>query len=558
MAGGRHPDADAGGDRGTGNTEATGDRQAAASTAAIDESLKTRAMDEAPVGITVADATRPDLPLVYANAAFERITGYPPEYAIGRNCRFLQGEATRDDPVARLRTAIENEAATSVELRNYRRNGDLFWNEVTIAPLRDGDGRVRYYVGFQQDVTRRKRAERAAARRAARIERERAAQKNLLTRLDGVVVDVTEAVAEARSRAALERRVTESLAETYAGAWIGTYDPADAVIVPRAAAGSTGEQTPEQVAVGGGEAPVETAVSRAVADRRVRIRSLDEGAAVAGVPLHYGEATYGAVCVYARTGTGFDDHERAVLTALGRLIATGLNTLESHRTLRTANVVELRFTVRDCPLVAVSDDLDCRLTYAGSVADCDQPTALFELNGADGTAVRDAVAKRPIDLRAVLVEENDECLVELTVPAVGLHDLFAEHGADLREMTIESGTARVTVDVARESLARSMAETVTDRFDGAELVGYRQRERRNETRREFVSTLKHDLTDRQHAALMRAYTGGFFEWPHEATGEDLAAAMDICRSTFHQHLRAAERKLIGAIIDEETERVEPN
>ncbi|MFC7172788.1 PAS domain-containing protein [Haloplanus litoreus] len=196
-----------------------------ASTEGVGESLKTRTMDEAPVGITIADATMPDMPLVYANAAFERITGYPPEYAVGRNCRFLQGAATRDDPVARMRTAIENDEATTVELRNYRRDGELFWNEVTIAPIRDESGDVAYYVGFQRDVTRRKRAERAAAQRAARIERERAAQELLLERLDGVVADVTGAVAEARSRTDLERAVVEGLAETPTGRGSGLTIP---------------------------------------------------------------------------------------------------------------------------------------------------------------------------------------------------------------------------------------------------------------------------------------------------------------------------------------------
>ena len=90
----------------------------AASADAIDESLKTRTMDEAPIGITVADATEPDMPLVYVNAAFERVTGYPPEYAVGRNCRFMQGEATREEPVAEMRAAIAAGEATSVEIRN--------------------------------------------------------------------------------------------------------------------------------------------------------------------------------------------------------------------------------------------------------------------------------------------------------------------------------------------------------------------------------------------------------------------------------------------------------
>jgi PAS domain S-box-containing protein len=538
-------------------------RTTAASAPEVGEALKMRAMDEAPVGITIADATRPDMPLVYVNAAFERITGYSPEYAVGRNCRFLQGEDTRSEPVARMRAAIEAEESVSVELRNYRRDGELFWNEVTIAPLRDADGDVVYYVGFQQDVTRRKRAERAATRRAKRLERERTAQERLLTRLDGVIVDVTETVAEAGSRSQLEGDVAESLAETYDGVWIGTYDPAAEAVVPRASAGSVGSDgPPERVAIDGDEAgrtAVADAVSGAIGERRVRTGSLDDGVtAVAGVPLHYGEAIYGAVCVYVGDGDDLDDHERAVLTAVGRIVATGINTLESHRTLHAQDAIELRFTVREHPLIELADRAGVRLFYAGNVADRDRPTTLFELRGADAAAVREAATDAGVDLQAVLVEDGTNCLVELALPEAGLRELLAEYGATLLDASVDEATATVTVEVARESLGRSMAEAVTERFDDAELDSYRRRERRDETRGEFVATMKRDLTDRQYAALVRAYTGGFFEWPHEATGEDLAAAMDISRSTFHQHLRAAERKLIGAILDEEGERGYPN
>ncbi|AZH24289.1 bacterio-opsin activator domain-containing protein [Haloplanus aerogenes] len=530
-----------------------GDRDGvtAVSTDAVDESLKTRTMDEAPVGITIADATEPDLPLVYANAAFERITGYPPAYAVGRNCRFLQGEQTRDEPVARMRDAIEEGEATTVELRNYRRDGEQFWNEVTIAPLRDGEGRVAYYVGFQQDVTRRKRAERAAARRAAGIERERAAQELLLERLDGVVADATAAVAEARSRDDLEEGVVEGLAATYTGAWLGSYEPADETMHRRADAGWTPDDR-ERIGVGDDDT-VGAAVSRAVADGRVTIRALADGTvpatAVAAIPLHYGDATYGAVCVYARSNSEFDDHERAVLTALGRTVATGINTLESQRTLRGAEVVELQFTVMNHPLVTLAESLGCRLAYAGSVADRDRPTSLFELSDATGEAVRDAAASTAVEVHGILVDERQACLVELSVEDEQLRALLADHGAQLRDVTVADGVARVTVEVARESLARSLTDAVIERFDGADLVGYRQCERREETREEFVTRLHEELTDRQHAALVRAYSGGFFEWPHETTGDELADAMGVCRSTFHEHLRAAQRKLVGAVLD---------
>jgi PAS domain S-box-containing protein len=124
--------------------------------------LKTRAMDGADIGITIADLSEPDAPLVYVNDGFERVTGYEPEEALGRNCRFLQGEATDPESVAAFRDAIEAQEPASVELVNYRRGGTPFWNRVTLAPVADDSGTVTHYLGFQEDVTERKRTERVA------------------------------------------------------------------------------------------------------------------------------------------------------------------------------------------------------------------------------------------------------------------------------------------------------------------------------------------------------------------------------------------------------------
>ncbi|MFB6295785.1 MAG: PAS domain-containing protein [Halobacteriales archaeon] len=112
--------------------------------------LKSRAMDEAPIGITISDFDREDNPLIYANEQFEAITGYGREEIVGRNCRFLQGEGTDPEPVAEMREAIANREPVTVELRNYRKGGTEFWNRVTIAPLEDETGRVTHWVGFQE------------------------------------------------------------------------------------------------------------------------------------------------------------------------------------------------------------------------------------------------------------------------------------------------------------------------------------------------------------------------------------------------------------------------
>jgi len=121
--------------------------------------LREHAMDEAPIGITISDPSQSDNPLVYVNDGFCELTGYPREEILGQNCRFLQGEATREEPVAQMRAAIQAEEPVTVELRNYRKDGSMFWNRVTIVPIRSDSGTVTNYLGYQQDITAEKRFE---------------------------------------------------------------------------------------------------------------------------------------------------------------------------------------------------------------------------------------------------------------------------------------------------------------------------------------------------------------------------------------------------------------
>jgi PAS domain S-box-containing protein len=117
-------------------------------------SLKTRALDEAPTGVVLTDPNQPDNPIIYANDRFLEITGYERSAVIGRNCRFLQGEQTCEAQVDRIRGAIANEESITLDIRNYRADGSQFWNRVRIVPIRDDDGEVALYAGFQEDVTR--------------------------------------------------------------------------------------------------------------------------------------------------------------------------------------------------------------------------------------------------------------------------------------------------------------------------------------------------------------------------------------------------------------------
>ncbi|MFQ3293515.1 MAG: PAS domain S-box-containing protein [Halobacteriales archaeon] len=132
--------------------------------------LKNRAIDEASIGITLTDPNRDDNPLIYVNEGFERITGYDEASLLGENCRLLQGEDTDPEAVAELAAAIDEERSATVELKNYREDGTAFWNEITVTPIKNDEGVTTHFLGFQQDVSERKRRERDLETVAARFE----------------------------------------------------------------------------------------------------------------------------------------------------------------------------------------------------------------------------------------------------------------------------------------------------------------------------------------------------------------------------------------------------
>ncbi|TAD77660.1 MAG: GAF domain-containing protein [Oscillatoriales cyanobacterium] len=123
-----------------------------------------RAMASASCGITIADMTRPDRPLIYCNQAFEVITGYSRQDVLGRNCRFMQGEGTSSAMVDQLRQAIRKGETCEVVLLNYRKDGRPFWNRLSIGPVHDAGGRLTHYIGVQTDVTESVEARHRASR----------------------------------------------------------------------------------------------------------------------------------------------------------------------------------------------------------------------------------------------------------------------------------------------------------------------------------------------------------------------------------------------------------
>ncbi len=134
----------------------------------------------APTGIVVCDPNLPDCPVIYANPAFYRITGYSEEEVIGRNCRFLQGPGTNPRHIKALREAIGNGKSFDVEIVNHRKDGSRFVNELHLSPMFGDDGAVRYIFGIQHDVSAREQFARDAERARRAAERANAEKSDFL------------------------------------------------------------------------------------------------------------------------------------------------------------------------------------------------------------------------------------------------------------------------------------------------------------------------------------------------------------------------------------------
>lgn len=131
--------------------------------------LMQHAIDSSNNGIVITGLADTDYAIIYANEAFLRITGYSMPELLGHNCRIMQNNDNDQSGLTELRAALQNNRAAHAILRNYRKNGSLFWNEIYISPIHNQQGRITHYVGVLNDVTHRVEMEYALSKSEARM-----------------------------------------------------------------------------------------------------------------------------------------------------------------------------------------------------------------------------------------------------------------------------------------------------------------------------------------------------------------------------------------------------
>ncbi|SFB86935.1 PAS fold-containing protein [Halobiforma haloterrestris] len=424
------------------------------------------------------------------------------------------------------------------------------------------DGDVRVSV-VHLDITDRKLAELDAE---AALERLREQQRNLehvLERIDGLVRDVTDAAVGAESRSEIEHGVCRELADTdpYVLAWIGRVDVTTRRVSPREWAGhrevplendelvlSSDESHPAVQALREGEPrAIQDVAEFDHADHWWPTGAGDLFRSVAAIPLEYGDVTYGVLVVFAEDADAFDERELLVLESLAGTVSTAMNAIEARRMLTTETIVELEATIEDPSLfvTALATELGASVTYRGLTYD-KEGTALAVFY-VDCTGGVEAVAADldGIEDATILSEYEDGTLLELAL-SDGVVTALADHGGVIQRFDAapDDRVADLALQLPNGQSARSVYDLLEERYERTELISYRESDRPTRTLRDVAAELDSKLTDRQEMALRKAFYADYFEWPRGVSGEELAESMGVSRSTYHQHLRAAQRKLL--------------
>ncbi|MFB6302858.1 MAG: PAS domain S-box protein [Haloferacaceae archaeon] len=411
-------------------------------------------------------------------------------------------------------------------------------------------------------------------RREAELEEHRERAEHL-ERLNAVIREIEGATVEATSRDGIESAVCDHLTSVgpYRAAWIAEPTAAGDGLALRAGAGD--EAGTDAVAV-----DVDPGRDGAGVERHPAAEALEEGTvravrnlatstaqgawrsaalragyqSLAAVPIVHEGTTYGVVTIASDDPTAFDEGTRAVLEELGRSVGYTVAVLERQEALESDTTVELEFDVRDRGLrfVRLAAETGAAVTLERTVRRAGGSLGTFyTVEGADpDRVVGVARADGSVEEVTLVSADGEACLVEVVTES-WFGTFFAEHGAVVRTATADGGGGRLVVEAPQGADVRALVERFRERHPEVELTAQRTRERAVQTLLELQDLLDERLTPRQLEALETAYSAGYFEWPRESSGEEVADLLGVTQPTFNKHLRTAERKTFSMLLDRE-------
>ena len=392
-------------------------------------------------------------------------------------------------------------------------------------------------------------------------------QLAVLNSITEVVLGITDSVIDRTTREEIEQAVCDALAaaDTYEFAWLAEVDSTTDTLRPRASAGTRGYADRVTISMDPDDPRSEGPGATAIRERETQVvrdvfsdpafEPWREAAAefgftsVASIPVVHEGTVYGVLGVYSDRPEAFDTAERNVISRLGEIVGHAIAAVERKRALMSDELVELELRITDV-LSALGATVEMpgevTLDYTIPVDDDEflvygtaTPEAIDTMTGLVGTIPHwEAITVR---------SRGDPTRFELRMTDPPLLSVVADAGGYIDAAVIADGDYRVTVHLPPSADVRRVLDAVEAAYPETEMLSRRQITRSGDDPHLVQRRLVGELTDRQRAALDTAYHAGYFDWPRETDGAEVAESLGVAPTTFHQHLRKAERKVLESL-----------
>ncbi|UPV99483.1 GAF domain-containing protein [Halorussus gelatinilyticus] len=395
-------------------------------------------------------------------------------------------------------------------------------------------------------------------------------QLTALNNLNAVVRDINEALVQQSTREQVEQVVCDRLAaaESYEFAWFGEVDAHAETVELTAEAGVEGYLDDIDISVAPDDEASRGPTGRAVRTEEIQVTEnvfedtnyanwQDHARAhgfrsSAAIPVVHEESLYGVLNVYSARVGAFEGEERRVVRQLGEVVGHAIAGVERKRALMSDEVVELEFRIRDVFEAVGVPESEGTISFDRAVPVGDDE--FIEYGTATGDAM-ETLAALPEKLPywtdvSVLRERFGTTTFEARLSEPPVVSLVASSGGYIESATVEDGDYHMTLHFPPAVEVRGVVERIRDAYPAVEVVTRRQVSRSDESLRRLDEVLTDELTDRQRTALETAYFAGFFEWPRQSSAQEVADSLDVADATFHQHVRLAENKLLGALFEQ--------
>jgi len=410
------------------------------------------------------------------------------------------------------------------------------------------------------DISERRQYERE-------LERQRE-QLAAINELNDVVRGITDAVIEQSTRDEIEQVVCDQLAasDSYRFAWMGAAD-SGLRLEPRVEAGVDGYLDTLSLSSGSDESTGHGPTENAIRAQEIQI-ARDIRAETDSTPLHdharefdyrssavipivHQGMLYGILGVCSERADAFAEEEREVVGQLGDVIGHAIAAVDRKRALMSDEVVELE--------IRIPKLLEDRTVSADGTVTIDRVTPmgdgeylLYGTASADAMAVIHELGDQRPDWTDVRTFDETEAEVrfEQRLSDPPMTSIVADHGGNFKTGRIEDGVYRATIQFPPGTNVRRVIDRIQETYLDVRIVSQQQVTRDEPSSPQFLSALTENLTERQRMALEAGYFGGYFESPRHRSGEEVAESLDIGASTFHQHVRKAERKLLDTVFTE--------